>query len=405
MVSKKQLIKTKILDAAEELILESSIEDMTIAKIAQKAGIADSLAYRYFKGKEDIVFSIVAERTKEEIALLKQQLQGIIDPLSKLSKMIWYMLKYNDSHRNHVRNLLFRCRSNKEFYISEAYRSIKEYEFILQEILKQGTEEGVFCGDIDIKLIKQMILGTVDIEALSCVVTGEIEESSSDFNDIMYLLIPILTKNKNINFTDKSQAIMHAATKMFAKKGFANTTIANIAEMAGVAEGTIYDYFGSKEELLFAISDTNLNGYLNNVSNIFKDKAILTPVEKLWRLMRSFTLNFLTIQDFMTIYFMDTLFNNRYYQTNIQKKQSDFPKMLDKVIEDGKKDGSFRKDVNPRIFWYMLIGSYAHLALRWIIIEHREFDKYAEVRRLMTSLMNAVLPEPLDLGYLFRIEL
>jgi TetR/AcrR family fatty acid metabolism transcriptional regulator len=400
----KKLTKTRILDAAEELILEHGISDVTIAKIAKRAKVADSLAYKYFKGKDDIIFSVVAERTKEEIALLQEHLQGIIDPQSQLSKMIWHMLRYNDSHRNHVKNFLFQCRSNKNFYTSEAYLLMKEYESIVQNILKQGAGNGVFRSDIDIKLIRQMIFGTIDIEALSCTVTHEIEESSRDLNDIIYLILPILTTRGRVDYTDKKQAIMHAATKIFAREGLANTTITAIAEAAHVAEGTIYDYFSSKEDLLFALSDTNLNNWLDKVSNIFNKKTFSSPPEKLWRLMRSFALTFLTIKDFMTIYFRDTLLNSRYYQTNIQPKQNEFARMLSDVIEEGKADGSFRKDINPRVFWYMFLGSYTHLALRWIIIEHKEFDKYTEVRHLMTLMMTAALQEPPNLEYLLSIE-
>ena len=72
----KKLTKTRILDAAEELILEHGVGDAAIAKIAKRANVADSLAYKYFKGKDDIIFSVVAERTKEEIALLQEHLRG-----------------------------------------------------------------------------------------------------------------------------------------------------------------------------------------------------------------------------------------------------------------------------------------------------------------------------------------
>jgi TetR/AcrR family fatty acid metabolism transcriptional regulator len=281
---------------------------------------------------------------------------------------------------------------------------MKEYESIDQNILKQGAETGVFRSDIDIKFIRQMIFGTIDIEALSCTVTHEIAESSRDLNDIIYLILPILTTKGRADYTDKKQAIMHAATKIFAREGIANTTITAIAEMAHVAEGTIYDYFSSKEDLLFALSDTNLNNWLDKVSNIFTKKVVSSPPEKLWRLMRSFALTFLTIKDFMTIYFRDTLLNSRYYQTSIQPKQNEFARMLSEVIEEGKKDGSFRKDINPRVFWYMFLGSYTHLALRWIIIEHKEFDKYTEVRHLMTLMMTAALQEPPNLEYLLKIE-
>src|SRR5213595_1997968 len=47
--------------------------------------------------------------------------------------------------------------------------------------------------------------------------------------------------------------ILDAATKIFAKKGFHRATIPDIAKEAGIAVGTIYNYFGKKEDLLLAL--------------------------------------------------------------------------------------------------------------------------------------------------------
>ena len=49
--------------------------------------------------------------------------------------------------------------------------------------------------------------------------------------------------------------ILTAAGRLFAEKGYHRTTTQDIAEAAEVSEGTIYNYFSSKEELLFAIME------------------------------------------------------------------------------------------------------------------------------------------------------
>ena len=78
----------KILDAAEEVMSEKGLQNSSIAEIAKKAEVADSLIYNYFKGKEDLLFSIPKRRMKEVLKNLSEQLEGILDPVSKLSKMI-----------------------------------------------------------------------------------------------------------------------------------------------------------------------------------------------------------------------------------------------------------------------------------------------------------------------------
>jgi TetR/AcrR family fatty acid metabolism transcriptional regulator len=55
---------------------------------------------------------------------------------------------------------------------------------------------------------------------------------------------------------EKRPRLVKAATAVFAKKGYASTRVADIAERAGVGKGTVYEYFSSKEELLFAVFDS-----------------------------------------------------------------------------------------------------------------------------------------------------
>jgi len=54
--------------------------------------------------------------------------------------------------------------------------------------------------------------------------------------------------------TARREAILSAARRVFAEKGFEGTTIADVAREAGVASGTVYLYFGSKLELFAALS-------------------------------------------------------------------------------------------------------------------------------------------------------
>src|SRR3954464_13253957 len=58
--------------------------------------------------------------------------------------------------------------------------------------------------------------------------------------------------------TDKRGRILEAAIKMFAERGFHAATVAGIAREAGVADGTIYLYFKSKEDLLLRLFDEKM---------------------------------------------------------------------------------------------------------------------------------------------------
>src|ERR1051325_11966244 len=58
--------------------------------------------------------------------------------------------------------------------------------------------------------------------------------------------------------SDKRSAILRAAIRVFAGNGYFNSKVADIAREAGVADGTVYLYFKSKEEILHSIFDRNM---------------------------------------------------------------------------------------------------------------------------------------------------
>src|SRR5271165_1345139 len=62
-----------------------------------------------------------------------------------------------------------------------------------------------------------------------------------------------LAKTKHEIVTEfRSSEILEAATKVFSSKGFADTTVDEIADEAGIAKGTIYLYFRSKRDIYIA---------------------------------------------------------------------------------------------------------------------------------------------------------
>src|SRR6186997_146372 len=57
---------------------------------------------------------------------------------------------------------------------------------------------------------------------------------------------------------DKREAILRAATDVFAGRGFFNAQVADVARAAGVAAGTVYLYFRGKDDLLVSIFDRTM---------------------------------------------------------------------------------------------------------------------------------------------------
>ena len=78
---------------------------------------------------------------------------------------------------------------------------------------------------------------------------------------------------------DKREAILRAATRVFAHNGYFNSKVADIAREAGVADGTVYLYFKSKEDILHSIFDRSVEEALDAAKKQVKQSS--DPREKL----------------------------------------------------------------------------------------------------------------------------
>ncbi|MBO9130576.1 TetR/AcrR family transcriptional regulator [Bacillus sp. 165] len=152
----------QIIDAAVIVIAENGYHQAQVSKIAKQAGVADGTIYLYFKNKEDILISLFEEKMGEFTDKIRNKTAGIESAVSKLIMLVETHLQwlYEDQHLAIVTQLELR-QSNKElrFKINEV---LKGYLQVIDEMLKVGVETGEFRKDLDIRVTRQMIFGTID---------------------------------------------------------------------------------------------------------------------------------------------------------------------------------------------------------------------------------------------------
>lgn len=68
--------------------------------------------------------------------------------------------------------------------------------------------------------------------------------------------------------TARSRSILATASRLFAEKGYSHATTAEIAREAGVAEGTLYHHFGSKDGIFLTLFDETMEGFLSGIEEI-----------------------------------------------------------------------------------------------------------------------------------------
>lgn len=381
--------RAKILASAEEIMSEKRLADTTISEIASRAGVADSVIYQYFKGKEDLLFSVPGERMKEVLFLLGEHLQGIRDAESRLSKMIWFHLRDIDTHPGYGRILTLECRSSPDFYLTPAYQLVKEYADVMYGILDNGIKDGSFRSDLNVKVARDIILGTLDMEVISSLALGEIEEGAVDLDDIMSLVLAMVTSKARPIYT-KADRILRAAEKVFAEKGFTKAKISDIAKIAGISEASVYEYFENKEDVFLSIPQRRFQENLDELSEAFHIK---NPVSKLKRFTNHYFSLMLIEEDFLKVFLLQLQLNTRFYSSKAFESFQQYFRVVEEIIEEGKEKGYFRPDVNPRVFRNMFFGAFSHLALRWIMFNDgsKHLNKIQEINHTTNLFCSAVM--------------
>jgi TetR/AcrR family fatty acid metabolism transcriptional regulator len=383
--------KLRILAAAEEIISNKGFKETTISEIASQAGINDSIIYRYFKGKEDLLFSIIEERLQEGLALLDRDLQGLIDPKSQLRKMMWGNLWYHNAYSAYSRILLFECRSSTRFYSSPAYLLLQKYVARLTTILDLGKKESIFRGDVAISLMRDMVFGVLDMTTIGFHELNEVDNPMFDFEDAAALVEFILAPKQELDRAtpDKSVIILESAEKVIAQKGFDKAKMTEIARMAGVGDGTVYEYFENKDILLFSIPKRRFEQYRKDLPIDFHPDSVNNKLKKL---IKYYFSSFMADPHFLRIYVLNLFLNKGFYHSEAFETFRDYYRRLEEVIEEGKTKGVFRSEVNPRIFRNLLLGTFCHMVTRWFADRKMsEVEMFKEVDQMVDLTAEAIL--------------
>ena len=384
--------KDEIIDAVELILAEKGIQEATISEIAQRAGVTDSVIYHHFKNKEDVMFSLVEVYQDEMLDKLEEQLGGILEPISRLSKMIWFMLHYNETNHIYSKLSLFECRSNTGFFDHTAYQSVRRCAGNLLSILENGSEVGVFRGNVNMRVVRELILGAIDMENINYYLGNGYKLNSTTQDvpalvDLLRAMIEYAPARSEPN-TNKSDRIVLAAEKIFAEKGYNQATISEIARFSGVADGTVYEYFSNKNDLLMSIPRLRFSEHMDSLQEVFEIK---TPIRKLRRFIRYHFLLYMAEPEFLRTFMLNVQFNPEFYTSEAYKIYREYVDIIDTILEEGKQANTIREDVNNRVFKNLLFGGFSHLALRWLLSDEKDaIDKNREIDEVVNLLTRAV---------------
>jgi len=300
---------------------------------------------------------------------LNEHLQGIKGADNKLRKLVWYQLNFSQNNPEYA-IIFLQLRYNPKFYRSPAYELAKEHANILLRIIEEGKQEGIFRAKVNGRLVRDMVFGTLDHFTLPWIIfkrQRNLVESSEELCALF--LNAIETKGENNDLQKgRRDSIISLSTSLFSKKGFNNSTISEIANLVGIAESTIYEYFNSKEEILFTIPKTELELFLLNLEELVSPKGPANRLKKVvWNQLHFFQNH----REYTTVLLIDLRPNPRFYRSPAYELMKKYSKVLLNIIEEGKREGNFRQSLNGRLVRDMIFGTLDHIVLPWIIFKRR----------------------------------
>ncbi len=164
---------------------------------------------------------------------------------------------------------------------------------------------------------------------------------------------------------DKREAILRAAVKVFARKGFFNSKVADIAREAGIADGTVYLYFKSKDEILHSVFDRAMEEFIAEGKREIED--IVEPDKRLQKIARLHLERLSADRDLAIVFQVELRGSTKFMEEFSGGGFAEYLDIIRRTIAEGQQQGVFRQDLKPIVCAKILYGALDEMVTNWIL--------------------------------------
>lgn len=163
--------------------------------------------------------------------------------------------------------------------------------------------------------------------------------------------------------SDKRESILDGALKAFAKKGFYNTKVSEIASEAGVADGTIYLYFKNKDDLLISLFEDRMEWIINrlNAELASVEGDAIAKFRHMVKIHCELAVDNPDLAEFITVELRQS---SKFVKEYNNPKFGDYLKILQGLVDEGQKTGVMRDDVDVRLVSRACFGALDEVLLQ-----------------------------------------
>jgi len=194
---------------------------------------------------------------------------------------------------------------------------------------------------------------------------------------------------------DKRDAILRAATQVFAQRGFFNAQVADVAKAAGVAAGTVYLYFRSKDDLLVSLFERTMK------DAIAEGRAALVgavdPRERLSRIARLHLERLGRDRDLAVVFQVELRQSTKFMERFSSSYLREYLGIIREAVEAGQAAGLFRRDVSATAAAKILFGALDEMATNWML-SRRKYPLADDADTVIDLFLNGVGSRPQPVG-------
>ena len=170
------------------------------------------------------------------------------------------------------------------------------------------------------------------------------------------LVFVIMTKK-----ADKIKEIHGVVTRLFARKGYHNTSMREIARGLGMNQSSLYHYFDSKEDILYALINDTVDDALNTLEGICKTD--ISPHSKLNRVLSFYTNFYAGDQDRLRLLVNELGNLGKDYRKVLIKKERRYVHLIQLILKALSSEGRM-KPIPPAVATFAFFGM-VHYTIKW----------------------------------------
>ncbi len=205
-----------------------------------------------------------------------------------------------------------------------------------------------------------------------------------------------MARSRSGNGGDKRDRILRAAVEIFSRKGFFNSKVSEIARTASVADGTIYLYFRNKDDLLISLFEEKMGEVVADVRRRIATGGTATAK------LRIFIENHMDLLEreagLVEVLQVELRQSTKFLKDYTPVKFFEYLEVISDILEEGKAQGVFRRDLNVSVARRAVFGALDELSITYLLSRNTRYHPAVTTEELCRLLLDGLRVPGADPG-------